>query len=356
MPRTKGSKLPTVEEITNDPAFPTAIWQLEPHQKGFLPVAVGRGGPLNISWEIHGEGPIKLLLINGLGIFNTTWQRQTLYFGHQQSSKYSVLIVDNRGMGKSSRPLIRYSTSEMARDLLEVLDHVGWTTAVHICGSSMGGNIVAVIAQELACLAPQRVASLALCGTAAQVENTTTFAENLGNRVRMFIPKSADKSVRYTAEACFAPGWLTRPDDAELPDPETTPRVLPSLGEGGRYLMFENNYARFAAQDITKQRDPHGFTRLGFLLQAIAAGWHRKTAAQLSAMADAVGRERILVVHGVEDGMISTPHGRKLIEYLRPGRGLIEDGLGHAPFVERSRWFNGVLEELCADGERLSGR
>ena len=110
-----------------------------------------------------------------------------------------------------------------------------------------------MIAQELACLAPQRVASLALCGTAAQVENTTTFAENLGNRVRMFIPKSADKSVRYTAEACFAPGWLTRPDDAELPDPETTPRVLPSLGEGGRYLMFENNYARFAAQDITKQ-------------------------------------------------------------------------------------------------------
>lgn len=115
--------------------------------------------------------------------------------------------------------------------------------------NSMGG----MIAQELACLAPSRIASLALCATAAQIENTTTFAENLGNRVRMFIPKSADTTVRYTAEACFAPGWLPKPDDAELPDPETTPGVLPSLGEGGKYLKFSSNYARYAAQDITKQ-------------------------------------------------------------------------------------------------------
>lgn len=351
MPETEEFKFPSVEEISKSPAFPTAIWELEPHQKGLLPVAVGRGGPLNISWEIHGDGPIKFLLINGLGIFNTSWQRQTLHFGHNKGTEYSVLIIDNRGMGKSSRPIMRYSTSEMARDVLEVLDHVGWTTErqVHVCGSSMGG----MIAQELACLAPSRVASLSLLGTAAVIENNTTFSENLANRLRMLAPKSVDRSVRYTAEACFARAWLPRPDDAELPDEHRTPRCR--FPPGG-YRRFESNYARFAAQDITKQRDRVGFTKLGFLLQAVAAGWHHKSPAQLREMADAVGRDRILVLHGTEDGMIPVPHGRKLIKYIQPGKGLIEEGVGHAPFVERTRWFNELIEEMCATGERLSRR
>src|SRR4051812_33206016 len=82
--------------------------------------------------------------------FNTTqtaWQRQTLKYGHEQGETYSSLIFDNRGMGGSSRPLMRYSTSEMARDLIELLDHLGWTSSrqLHVTGVSMGG----MIAQEL---------------------------------------------------------------------------------------------------------------------------------------------------------------------------------------------------------------
>lgn len=40
-----------------------------------------------------------------------------------------------------------YKTSEMARDVLELLDHVGWTEprSLHIDGVSMGG----MISQEL---------------------------------------------------------------------------------------------------------------------------------------------------------------------------------------------------------------
>jgi pimeloyl-ACP methyl ester carboxylesterase len=86
----------------------------------------------------------------GLGGSKTVWQRQTKDFGHgqntnrDQSTKYSCLVFDNRGVGKSDKPLTRYSTSEMAKDTLELVDHVGWTS-LHVIGVSMGG----MIAQEL---------------------------------------------------------------------------------------------------------------------------------------------------------------------------------------------------------------
>jgi pimeloyl-ACP methyl ester carboxylesterase len=73
-----------------------------------------------------------------MGVFKTSWQRQTLFFGHLHSDRYSVLILDNRGIGRSDKPLMRYSTSAMAADVLEVLDHLSWTgeRQLHICGIS----------------------------------------------------------------------------------------------------------------------------------------------------------------------------------------------------------------------------
>lgn len=366
--------VPTVAETLKHPAFPTAIWRLEPDREGLAPVAEGRGGPFNISWQIHGAGPIKLIFIMGLGGLKSAWQRQTLHFGHERRDRYSVLLIDNRGMGDSDKPLMRYSTSEMARDLAEVLVHVGWlpsfplppesdgrvSRTLHVVGLSMGG----MIAQELACLVPRVISSLSLCCTAAAIENTTTFAENVANRLSLLLPKSADRSIADAARQIFAARWLPLPDDVHLPDPTTTPRCLPPpppppLGEeeeGGRYLRFATNAERFVAQEMHKRLDPARFGLKGFVLQLVAAGWHHKSAAQLRAMADAVGRHRILVMHGTEDGMISDPHGRKLIDVIRPGKGLIVEGMGHAPLVERWEWFHEMVEEMCEVGERLDGR
>ncbi|KAI1324773.1 Alpha/Beta hydrolase protein [Xylariaceae sp. FL0255] len=340
---------PKVDDLVKTEAFPSATWELEPHRSGFLPVAAGRGGPINISWETHGEGPIKLVFISGMAVFKTSYQRQTMHFGHNHGDKYTVLILDNRGMGRSDKPLMRYSTSAMAADLIEVLDHLSWKgeRELHLCGLSMGG----MIAQEIACVIPERIASLSLCCTAAKIENTTGFAENVMNRVTMLLPKSLDRSITYSAEALFPASWLPLPDDCEVPQPGVTPRA-----KGGPYGKFESNFARYAAQEITKQRDRQGFTKTGFLLQLLAAGWHHKSRAQLQGIGDKVGRERIMVMHGTYDGVISVPHGRKLIEYLDPGRGIIVEGMGHAPVMERTKWFNDLVAEVVATGEKLSGR
>lgn len=80
------------------------------------------------------------------------WQRQTKDFGHTNGSKYQMLILDNRGSGESDAPKMRYSTSEMALDVLELLDHVGWTDErqLNVIGISLGG----MIAQELVRTSP----------------------------------------------------------------------------------------------------------------------------------------------------------------------------------------------------------
>ncbi|PSR87156.1 Alpha/Beta hydrolase protein [Coniella lustricola] len=366
--------LPPVTQVQQHPAFVTATWRLEPTRSGLLPVAQGRGGPLKISWEIHGSGPVKLVFVMGLGSLKSAWQRQTLYFGHENADKYSVLCLDNRGMGDSDVPLMRYSTSEMARDAIEVLAHVGWLPAdplsststadpdskrsLHVIGISMGG----MIAQEIAYLIPGSISTLNLLCTAAAIENTTTFWENMMQRAQMLVPKSLEASVRGAAQNLFPLSWFIAEDNAKLPDPKTTPKVLPPPGssELDQYLHFNSNYERFVAGELQKRLDGKRFTTSGFLLQLIAAGWHRKSPEQLREIAENVGRERILVMHGTEDKMISFPHGRKLIEYLGGGdsalTAVVVEGMGHVPVIERVDWFHGVMEERIRKGEELDGR
>lgn len=50
-------------------------------------------------------------------------------------------------MGESDKPIMRYSTSELAKDTLDVCSHLGWTNKrdLHVIGISMGG----MVAQEM---------------------------------------------------------------------------------------------------------------------------------------------------------------------------------------------------------------
>jgi pimeloyl-ACP methyl ester carboxylesterase len=251
-------------------------------------------------------------------------------------------------MGKSDKPLLRYSTSEMALDLIELLDHLGWTApnSLNISGVSMGG----MIAQELALLIPTRINSLNLFSTAAAIENTTSFLENLWNRINMFIPKSLDRSLTDAALMLFSTEWLDAPDDTVVPTSSTPGVIMPPHGY---YKSFSTNFARFAAQELKKRQDPNQFGKKGFMLQAIAAGWHFKSPEQLKEIGDKVGRDRITVVHGTEDRMISVPHGRKLIEWLEPGRAEIVEGKGHVFMLEEWRWHNNLVREGVERGMRV---
>jgi len=298
----------------------------------------------------------------GLGAYRTAWKRQSRYFGHEggRGERYTCLVYDNRGVGLSGVPNCRYSTREMAGDAVELLAHLGWigqepaagvlrnlygkqrlaSTAaarrdINVAGVSMGG----MIAQELALLIPERVQSLFLVSTAPRLVRTVPFIENLRQRINMFIPKDIDVQLEEIAHRLFSTAFLESPD-TENEDP---------------HLNFPTNRDRFAASELAKRRDKDGFTRKGFILQAVAAGWHHKSAEQLREIVERVGARRVCVMHGTGDRMITFRH----FELFREDMGVdcgVEfrtwEGAGHVLMWEEEGAFNAAVEEVL---ERTAG-
>ncbi|EQC36102.1 hypothetical protein SDRG_06219 [Saprolegnia diclina VS20] len=125
-------------------------------------IATLRSG-LRMAYALHGDddAPEKVLLIMGLLGDKEAWLPLLSAFrASAESRRYQFLTFDNRGVGGTDKPWGRYTTSGMAADVVQLLDHLGWPRA-HVVGASMGG----MIAQELASLHTARVRSLALLVT-----------------------------------------------------------------------------------------------------------------------------------------------------------------------------------------------
>jgi hypothetical protein len=89
----------------------------------------------------------------------------------------------------------------------------------------------------------------------------------------------------------------------------------------------------------------------GFISQAVAAGWHHKSPEQLQQIAKNVGKNRIMVVHGTKDQMITFPHGVVLWRGLEKGKGVTgkENWLGIED--EEDVWEEGEIEKHFVKGQ-----
>ena len=135
----------------------------------------------------HGE---PVLMIQGLGADSRGWFAQRAAVG----LRYRGITFDNRGVGRSTKPVGPYDLEQMAADAVAVLDAAGVESA-HVMGASMGG----VIAQIMAVRHPERVRSLVLACTACRhlrwrrelLEDWASTAQAQGMRV------FANRSMRW---------------------------------------------------------------------------------------------------------------------------------------------------------------
>jgi pimeloyl-ACP methyl ester carboxylesterase len=108
-------------------------------------------GDINMYYETRGDGK-PLILIAGLGMDLSMWSTES-----EISKKYKVIMLDNRGAGRTDKPDTPYSIEMMAEDTIGFMDKLGIKHA-HIMGCSMGG----AIAQTIAAKHPERVNGLIL--------------------------------------------------------------------------------------------------------------------------------------------------------------------------------------------------
>nr|BDT28601.1 alpha/beta hydrolase [Bacteriovorax sp. HI3] len=109
----------------------------------------------DIAFYTEGSGPFLL----GLSGF-TCSHYNFIDLAPELKKNYTVVLIDNRATGKSSRTSQDYLMKDLAEDALAVMDSLGAKT-FGLMGISMGG----FIAQEVVRLAPERVSALSLMCT-----------------------------------------------------------------------------------------------------------------------------------------------------------------------------------------------
>jgi 3-oxoadipate enol-lactonase len=109
---------------------------------------------IDIHYRLAGQGEQTIVLVNGLADDLETWALQE---NDLTAAGYQLLLFDNRGVGKTSKPAGPYSSQMMAADTKGLVGHLG-ITGFHLLGVSMGG----MIAQEYALAYPGDLQSVTL--------------------------------------------------------------------------------------------------------------------------------------------------------------------------------------------------
>src|SRR5690242_218963 len=118
-----------------------------------------RSGALRIAYELRGTVHWRrpwLVLIQGMGLDRHGWGPVL----RRLRRHFRLVLVDNRGCGRSDRPAGSFAVADMAGDVVAVLDAAGIRRA-HVLGASLGG----MAAQELAIRHAERVDGLVLACT-----------------------------------------------------------------------------------------------------------------------------------------------------------------------------------------------
>jgi len=267
-----------------------------------MPYATATDG-IRLHYEVTGRrGRPPILFIQGLGADKHGWDMQRLGLAWS----YQAVALDNRGAGRSDKPLDTYSLEQMAMDAVAVLDAAGIETA-HVVGASMGG----AIAQMLTIGFPERVRSLTLACTSCR-----------NHEWRRELLASWGESARQ-----HGMGAMTREAARWVIGPRSFRRLMPAFGWLGP-LAFGRPRHAFANQVDAILAADDG---LSDELRSISVP--------------------TLVVVGNQD--ILTPRGdsEELAELIPTAELVVISGAAHGLMVEHASTFNRVLGDFLRRSE-----
>ena len=236
-------------------------------------------GGARIWWEARGHGT-PILIIQGLGYpSDASWRLLPGLL-----TRHTVIVMDNRGVGRSNVPKDQWGIEAMAADAGAVIEAAGLGPA-HVVGLSMGG----LIAQELALRTPDLVRSLIL--------------------------------------GCTSPGGpdaiLLRPDVAEMFNELVALPAEQAAWRSARVTYSDATPAAAIKADIDV-RMARPTSREGYGRQLMATASFEGTLARLRDL-----RLPVLVLHGTADLIVPVANADTLIHALPQARLHLMPGAGH---------------------------
>jgi 3-oxoadipate enol-lactonase len=126
-------------------------------------------------YEVHGEGS-ALVLVMGIGYDSSLWTLQQVPV---LSTRFRVILLDNRDAGRSSRADHPYTIADMADDVAGVLDALE-IHRTHLLGLSMGS----MIGMEFALRHADRLDRLVLAGPGAAPSRSAVDPISIWNWVK----------------------------------------------------------------------------------------------------------------------------------------------------------------------------
>ncbi|NVM31204.1 MAG: alpha/beta hydrolase [Candidatus Helarchaeota archaeon] len=260
---------------------------------------------INMYYEIHGEG-FPIVMIMGGGVPHDLWDEKLI---EELSKRYKTILFDNRGIGQTDKPDIKYSIKMFADDTVGLMDALKINRA-HVFGISMGGNI----AQEIALNYPDRVAKLVLCASSAGFKFLSKLFLRIFGKIIFFVLKRKMKTAESTYEL-FKPRLYTEEFIKENPDhiEELKPKLLKHTPS------FEDYKRQYDAVFTIKQRDR---------LKNISTP--------------------TLILHGKKDAIASYKYGLELAELIPYSKLALFEKSSHSLFVEEPEKVIPILLEFLA--------
>jgi class 3 adenylate cyclase len=266
-------------------------------------------GP-NIAYQVHGDGPLDLVLVPGfVSHVEVIWEDPAAARFLRRLTTFARLVVfDKRGQGLSDRPGRPPTLEESMDDLHTVMDAAGCGRAA-ILGVSEGGPMSALFAATY----PDRVAALVLYGTWARMLKAPGYPDGIEERLLDLL---GDLFRQEWGGAVGAELWA--PSGAG--DPE-----------------FRRWWARLLRQGTS----PTGALALINLYREIDI---RAVLPTISAPT--------LVLHRSEDRVVMERQGRYLAAAI-PGARYVElDGVDHLPWVGDQDVLLDEIEEFLVGSRR----
>jgi pimeloyl-ACP methyl ester carboxylesterase len=257
----------------------------------------------HVAFSVTGAvGAPPILLNRPLGGSMKLWGA----FSDRLATAFHVVSFDPRGVGESSDVPLGHSTRAMARDAVQLLDHLGIESA-HVFGLSLGGMVASFIALDF----PSRVRSLVLASTIPEPNALSLRGlEKIGALARCFVRPGAAAEVALVHRILSREFRVTHPE---------------------RVLEIERRVRATPAR------------RRNLLLLALAAARHSARLDRLSATLP------VLLLFGGLDVLAGTDARKELEEEIPNAVSEVVTGAGHDLTLEQP-WSAAarILEFLAA--------